>query len=94
MEQKQRLAILVGGGPAPGINSVIAAATIRARLEGLDVIEQVTRARREQRSAETPRVEAVLARELEWLRKWAGREALRRPCENAGIANDTRAAES
>jgi 6-phosphofructokinase len=38
MEQHQRLAILVGGGPAPGINSVIAAATIRARLEGLDVI--------------------------------------------------------
>jgi ATP-dependent phosphofructokinase / diphosphate-dependent phosphofructokinase len=34
----QRLAILVGGGPAPGINSVIAAATIRARLEGLDVV--------------------------------------------------------
>src|SRR5262252_814487 len=34
----RRLAILVGGGPAPGINSVIAAATIRARLEGLDVL--------------------------------------------------------
>ena len=34
MEHHQRLAILVGGGPAPGINSVIAAATIRARLEG------------------------------------------------------------
>jgi len=38
MEQHRRLAILVGGGPAPGINSVIAAATIRARLEGLDVL--------------------------------------------------------
>jgi ATP-dependent phosphofructokinase / diphosphate-dependent phosphofructokinase len=37
-EHHQRLAILVGGGPAPGINSVIAAATIRARLEGLDVV--------------------------------------------------------
>src|SRR5689334_259522 len=34
----QRLAILVGGGPAPGINSVIAAATIRARLDGVDVL--------------------------------------------------------
>jgi 6-phosphofructokinase 1 len=33
-----KLAILVGGGPAPGINSVIAAATIRARLEGLEVV--------------------------------------------------------
>ena len=32
------LAILVGGGPAPGINGVIAAATIRARLAGLNVI--------------------------------------------------------
>jgi len=38
MEHHRRLAILVGGGPAPGINSVIAAATIRARLEGLDVV--------------------------------------------------------
>jgi len=34
----KRLAIVVGGGPAPGINGVIAAATIRAREEGLDVI--------------------------------------------------------
>ena len=38
MEHHQRLAILVGGGPAPGINSVIAAATIRTRLEGMDVL--------------------------------------------------------
>ena len=38
MEHHNRLAILVGGGPAPGINSVIGAATIRARLEGLEVI--------------------------------------------------------
>lgn len=34
----KRLAIVVGGGPAPGINSVIGAATIRAALEGVDVI--------------------------------------------------------
>ena len=34
----QRLAILVGGGPAPGINSVISAATIRGRLEGVEVV--------------------------------------------------------
>src|SRR5258706_15994251 len=34
----KRLAILVGGGPAPGINSVISAATIRGVLEGVDVI--------------------------------------------------------
>jgi ATP-dependent phosphofructokinase / diphosphate-dependent phosphofructokinase len=38
MEHHHTLAVLVGGGPAPGINSVIAAATIRARLEGIDVL--------------------------------------------------------
>jgi 6-phosphofructokinase 1 len=38
MTQRRNLAILVAGGPAPGINSVIAAATIRARLEDVDVI--------------------------------------------------------
>ena len=32
------VAILVGGGPAPGINSVISAATIRCELEGVDVV--------------------------------------------------------
>ena len=37
MTQQKRLAILVGGGPAPGINSVISAATIRSRLEGVEV---------------------------------------------------------
>jgi 6-phosphofructokinase 1 len=36
--QHKRLAILVGGGPAPGINSVIGAATIRSVLSGADVI--------------------------------------------------------
>jgi 6-phosphofructokinase 1 len=35
---RRKLAILVGGGPAPGINSVIAAATIRARLDDVDVL--------------------------------------------------------
>ena len=38
MEHHKKLAILVGGGPAPGINSVIGAATIRAALEGMDVV--------------------------------------------------------
>jgi 6-phosphofructokinase 1 len=38
VDPHKHLAILVGGGPAPGINSVIGAATIRARLAGLDVI--------------------------------------------------------
>ncbi|HLH32902.1 MAG TPA: diphosphate--fructose-6-phosphate 1-phosphotransferase [Terriglobia bacterium] len=38
MEHHKKLAILVGGGPAPGINAVIGAATIRAVLEGMDVV--------------------------------------------------------
>ena len=38
MSQRKRLAILVGGGPAPGINSVICSATIRGVLEGVDVL--------------------------------------------------------
>jgi 6-phosphofructokinase len=38
VEHQRNLAILVGGGPAPGINSVIAAATIRTALDGLDVV--------------------------------------------------------
>ena len=36
--QPKKLAILVGGGPAPGINSVIGAATIRGILSGHEVI--------------------------------------------------------
>jgi len=38
MANRKRLAILVGGGPAPGINAVISAATIRAVLGGVDVL--------------------------------------------------------
>jgi 6-phosphofructokinase 1 len=36
--QQKTLAILVGGGPAPGINAVIAAATIEARNHGVRVL--------------------------------------------------------
>jgi ATP-dependent phosphofructokinase / diphosphate-dependent phosphofructokinase len=36
--QPKKLAILVAGGPAPGINSVIGAATIRGILSGVEVI--------------------------------------------------------
>jgi 6-phosphofructokinase 1 len=39
MQQQQKwLGILVGGGPAPGINSVISAVTIEARNSGYDVV--------------------------------------------------------
>ena len=38
MTHRKTLAILVGGGPAPGINSVIGAATIRAALDDVDVL--------------------------------------------------------
>ncbi|MFN3681505.1 MAG: diphosphate--fructose-6-phosphate 1-phosphotransferase [Nitrospira sp.] len=36
--QRTMIGILVGGGPAPGINSVISAATIRGILGGCDVV--------------------------------------------------------
>src|SRR5881396_1946368 len=38
MNSGKTLAILVGGGPAPGINAVIAAATIEARNHGIRVL--------------------------------------------------------
>ncbi len=38
MHHREKVAILVGGGPAPGINSVISAATIRCAIEGVDVV--------------------------------------------------------
>ena len=38
MTQDNKLAILVGGGPAPGINSVIGAATIRSVLQNVPVL--------------------------------------------------------
>ena len=38
MSQNSKLGILVGGGPAPGINSVIGAATIRAELAGVPIV--------------------------------------------------------
>jgi 6-phosphofructokinase 1 len=38
MSSPGRLAILVGGGPAPGINSVISAATIEAVNDGFEVL--------------------------------------------------------
>jgi len=38
MHAPKKLAILVSGGPAPGINSVISAATIRAAVEGIEVL--------------------------------------------------------
>ena len=38
MTQRRTLAILVAGGPAPGINSVIGAASIRACLSNISVV--------------------------------------------------------
>jgi len=38
MTHQKKLAVLVGGGPAPGINSVISAATIRGLLEDVEVL--------------------------------------------------------
>jgi 6-phosphofructokinase 1 len=38
MSASPKLAIIVGGGPAPGINSVISAATVKAINEGFEVV--------------------------------------------------------
>jgi len=38
MSERRKVAIVVGGGPAPGINAVIGAATIRCVLDGVDVL--------------------------------------------------------
>src|SRR5918997_1258443 len=38
MSDKKVLAIIVGGGPAPGINAVISAAAIEAINEGFEVV--------------------------------------------------------
>ena len=38
MSERKKLAILVGGGPAPGINGVISSVTIEAVNQGLEVI--------------------------------------------------------
>jgi len=38
MTHRKKMAVLVGGGPAPGINAVIGAATIRACVEGVEVV--------------------------------------------------------
>jgi 6-phosphofructokinase 1 len=38
LQAQGRLALLVGGGPAPGINGVIASVTIEARNHGMEVI--------------------------------------------------------
>jgi len=38
VSQHKKMAILVSGGPAPGINSVISAATIRCELEDVEVL--------------------------------------------------------
>jgi len=38
MSATGKLAVLVGGGPAPGINSVISAATIKAIISGFEVL--------------------------------------------------------
>jgi len=47
---------------------------VRMDLEGL---QRLVSAHRQQREAEIPRVEGVIAREMAWLRTWARRQALR-----------------
>ena len=37
-DRQEKFGILVGGGPAPGINSVIEASAIRSILSGVEVV--------------------------------------------------------
>ena len=68
MAQQKKLAILVGGGPAPGINSVISAATIRSQLEGVEVVgvrdgfEWIMQAAHTRRLSTPPHLVCVLNR--------------------------------
>ena len=61
---KERLAIVVGGGPAPGINGVISAATIAAINEGKEVIGILERELTELALAESNDMQTKAAKEL------------------------------
>ena len=65
MSSSKRIGILCGGGPAPGINSVIGAATIRSVLGSADVLG-ISRATADRYWADEMRAlqEAVLAGEI------------------------------
>ncbi len=76
---KEKLAILVGGGPAPGINSVISAATIRALLQGVEVLgirdgfSNIMRGRTDLDAARPLRLEDVSRIHFRAARSWAPR---------------------
>ena len=69
MGSPKRLGILVGGGPAPGINTVISAATIEARNQGFDVIGIVSTDRAETSAQSAAEMRVV----LNWLEELKAR---------------------
>lgn len=70
----QRRLFVVDLSMPPSVEPVVARGIERVDLA---LLAQAADATRAQRSSEAPHVEAVIARELAWLRRWAAREALR-----------------
>ena len=80
--QLRQRALTTGGGPLVLIDLSMPPSIEPGEVDGvvridLPALEQTAHETRKQREAEAPRVEAVIAREIEWLRRWARREALR-----------------
>jgi glutamyl-tRNA reductase len=75
----------------PSVEPVVAGGVERIDLGLLAEAADATRA---QRSSEAPRVEAVIARELAWLRRWADREALRPSASGGTGATASRAGQA
>jgi len=73
-QQDERRLFIVDLSMPPSVEPVATRGIERVDLGQLAHEADVTRA---QRAGEAPLVEAVLARELAWLRRWAAREALR-----------------
>lgn len=66
--------VLVDLSMPPAIEPMDVAGVSRIDLEG---IERATAEHRQRREAEIPRVEAIIARELDWLQGWARHDLLR-----------------
>lgn len=74
-QQQERRLFIVDLSMPPSVEPVAACGIERVDLGQLAQTADATRA---ERASEVPRVEAVIARELAWLERWAAREALRR----------------
>lgn len=71
---RSKALVLVDLSMPPAIEPFDAEGVSRIDLEGID---RATVAHRQRREAEVPRVEAIIAREMDWLRGWARHDMLR-----------------